>query len=190
MSDFLNSGFLNIINNSNNINIILLFILTLTLIIIHLFTNILKKNVFIQIVFNLPGTFFHEMAHFFVGILLFGKPVNFSLIPKIENKNISLGSVSFINLNFFNTLPIALAPYLLLFLSVILFISFSNMLIVNTNINYFVFLYSFIIYSTLISSFPSSQDWKVAFSNKIGLIFYLVLFYLIIFNFDIIKFIS
>lgn len=187
MIDFLKIGFQNIYSNIENLNLLLLIFLTIFFIFIHLFTNILKKYVFLQILFNLPGTFFHEMAHFFVGILLLGKPINFSLIPKFENKQISLGSVSFSNLNFINTLPIALAPYLLLFFSIILFISFSNILIKNSSINYMVLFYSFIIYSTLISSFPSSQDWKVAFSNKIGLIFYLVLFYLIIFNFDIIK---
>lgn len=187
MYDFLMLGFNNISSNISNLNIIILISLTFLLLLIHLFTNILRKYILLQILFNLPGTFFHEMAHFLVGILLMGKPINFSLIPKFENKQISLGSVSFSNLNFINTLPIALAPYLLLFFSVVLFISFSNILINTISINYWVFLYSFIIYSTLISSIPSSQDWRVAFSNKVGLIFYLVLFYFIIFNFDIIK---
>lgn len=187
MIEFLKTGFENIMLNINNINIILFIISLILFFLIKTFSKILNRSKIFLILFNLPGTFFHEMAHFFIGLITFGKPVNFSLIPKIKDNSISLGSVSFINLNFFNTLPIALAPYLLLLLSIILFFSFSNILIKTKDINYYFIVYAFIVYSTLISSLPSKQDWYVAFSNKAGLIFYLILFYLIIFNFDIIK---
>lgn len=187
MLDFLKIGFNNIVSNIYNLNEVIFILIIFTLLIVNMFTNLLKKNTFILILFNFPGTFFHELAHFFVGILLFGKPVNFSIIPKINDKSITFGSVNFNNLNFINTIPIALAPYLLLPFSFLLIILYSNMIIPLNEFSYYIPLYSFIVYSTLISCFPSSVDWQVAFSNKIGLIFYLMLIYLFIFNFDIMK---
>lgn len=172
---------LNILFNelqSFNMNIIILISVFSILFLLNNFTNIFKKNSFISIIFNLPGTIFHELAHFLVGLITLAKPVNFSLIPKFSKEGITLGSVSFTNLNFFNSLPIALAPYLLLIFSLQLFIIFGTMIINYeeslTNFMWISF-YGFIIYSTLNSSSPSSQDWKIAFQNKFGLIFYLVI---------------
>ncbi len=187
MIEFLKLGYQNILNNIYNINIIIFFSSLFIFLILNTFTNIFKRNTFIYILFNMPGTFFHELAHFFVGLITFGKPENFSLIPSISKESITFGSVRFSGLNFFNTLPIALAPYLLLPFSLILIVSFSNMLCVSNSLDYYSLLYAFIVYSTLISCFPSSVDWRVAFSNKFGLIFYVIIFYFFLFNFDIIK---
>jgi hypothetical protein len=45
-----------------------------------------------KIIFLLPGTFFHELAHYLAAIV-FGKPAGFSVIPRISAENLILGNV-------------------------------------------------------------------------------------------------
>jgi hypothetical protein len=62
---------------------------------------------------SIPGTVLHEAAHLFVGLLFFAKPVSINLIPRRRDNHWVLGSVS-ANLNFFNAVPVAFAPLLLI----------------------------------------------------------------------------
>ena len=57
---------------------------------------------------TLPGTFFHELAHFLTAAAMDGNPGNFNLIPSGN----TLGSVTF-SPNLYNAAPVGLAPFLL-----------------------------------------------------------------------------
>lgn len=61
-----------------------------------------------------PATVMHELAHFVVAMLTFGKPVAISLLPKRTTTGVQLGEVKVRNLNAFNGAVIAMAPFLLL----------------------------------------------------------------------------
>jgi len=62
---------------------------------------------------SLPGTWLHELAHWFVGLILGARPVSFSLWPKKDGNSWVLGSVGFERLNIWNAAPVTLAPLLL-----------------------------------------------------------------------------
>jgi hypothetical protein len=61
-----------------------------------------------------PATVMHELAHFLLALLTFGKPVAISLLPKRMAGGVQLGEVTVRNLNAFNGALIALAPLSLL----------------------------------------------------------------------------
>ena len=122
---------------------------------------------------NIMGVFFHEAAHAIVSLVLFAKPKRFSIIPKkMETKNgkaYVLGHVIFSNTKWYNAFPSAMAPLLLLFIAVFVENHFWDYFEKN--------FYSFLIYTYLlivfiVNAIPSSQDFKVAFSNIIGVIFW------------------
>lgn len=149
-------------------------------------------NIF-KIIFLLPGTIIHEFWHFFIGLILNAKPVDFTIIPKRnENGGLVLGSVGFKNINFFNALPTALAPLLSI---VIIFFFFKDIIsveyLINFNNNtYKDYIIIYIIYIAIISSIPSTTDFKVLFSYPVGVLFYLSIFigFLYFYNPELIKF--
>jgi hypothetical protein len=65
-------------------------------------------------VFNVAGTLCHELAHFSVGLLLNAEPVGLSIVPRKNGRSLTLGSVTFANLRWYNAAPAALAPFLVL----------------------------------------------------------------------------
>jgi len=144
--------------------------------IIGFFTNLLNRNKYLFYIFKLPGTIAHELAHFIVGLILLGKPTSFSVIPKEEKDKIVLGSVDFKNIMAINAIPIAFAPILLLPLFFILSEIFVSLLTRDLMLSEYIYLYAIgfgvILSSVLSSSIPSGQDFKVAFSNIKGVIFY------------------
>jgi hypothetical protein len=62
----------------------------------------------------LPGTICHELCHWIAGVLLNGRPVHFTVVPRREGRGFVLGSVAFANLRWYNAFFIGLAPLLLL----------------------------------------------------------------------------
>ena len=64
---------------------------------------------------NVPGTILHEFMHYFVGMILNARPCNFTIFPRRgEDGNYVMGSVGFRNVTFYNAVPAAMAPLLLL----------------------------------------------------------------------------
>ena len=161
-----------------------IFISIFLLFFIRLFTNFFKNNFFGFFIFSLPGTILHEFAHLFIGILTFAKPVNFSLIPKKSDNGYTLGSVSFTNIKWFNAIPIAFAPILLIPFN--LEILYQSTLFLNKyylyslQFNLFSILIGSVIFSSIYSSIPSGPDFRVALSSKIGIFFYISLITLIL----------
>lgn len=65
-------------------------------------------------IFTAAGTLCHELAHFGVGLLVGAEPSNLTVIPRRAGRNWELGSVTFLNLRWYNAAPSALAPLLVL----------------------------------------------------------------------------
>jgi hypothetical protein len=134
------------------------------------------RNRFLLGLFFLPSTFFHEFAHFFIGLITFAKPVHFSLFPKNEGNTLRLGEVKFANLNFFNSIPTALAPILLLVGLYYFDLYFAAYIKANI-LNLVLFIYVNFIFTS--GGIPSSQDFKVAFSNVLGVVFWIIVLILV-----------
>lgn len=119
---------------------------------------------------NIPGTFLHESAHFAVGWLLNACPTSFTLIPhKSEDGGYVMGSVGFRNTRFYNALPSALAPLMLLPIG-FYFNRWYFAHVQVTILNYIAYIF---IQTVLIeNAIPSSTDFKVGFSYPLGLLLY------------------
>jgi len=119
---------------------------------------------------NFFGTFFHELAHLIASAFLNGKPTKISLLPQKMEGGYTLGYIESSNVTWYNALPISLAPLSLLVLAYYININFFLYFEENT-LTYILYIYLQV--SLIDSSIPSSQDFKVAFSN-IGFIVYFI----------------
>ena len=130
------------------------------------------SNIYLSALVNIPGTFLHEASHFIVGLFLNAYPTAFSLFPKKQGDHYVYGSVCFRNPKFYNALPAALAPLMLLIVGYY----FNKWFFLNIQITYLSYI-SYIFLQTIIieNAMPSSQDFKVAFSYPLGLLLYCVL---------------
>jgi hypothetical protein len=164
----------------------ILFISTIAILLtIKASTNFFENSFIGFFIFSLPGTIAHELMHFLIGLILFAKPVNFSIIPhRGKNNSFTMGSVSFTNVNAINAIPISLAPLLLIPISFYYFYEIISYLNDISQISLLDYLYSILfgisIISFISSSIPSSQDIKVALSSKTGLLIYTFIIILIL----------
>lgn len=125
---------------------------------------------------NIMGVFFHETAHALVGLTLNAKPTRFSIIPKKmetkAGKAYVLGHVIFGNTKWYNAFPSAMAPFLLLFIAVFIENHFWDYF----EKSFYAFLiYTYLLIVFIVNAVPSSQDFKVAFSNIIGVVFWVII---------------
>lgn len=115
-----------------------------------------------------PGTVVHELLHLIMGILLKAGVVNFTVWPRKEGNAWVFGSVGFNQINSFNAIPVAFAPALGFFIPVAAVEFFSEEI---SNLALYQQGLLFIFFGILChSSWPSSQDWKVALSKPLGVI--------------------
>lgn len=126
-----------------------------------------KQSMFTVWIAYLFGTFFHEVAHFMLSLITFGKPTWFSILPSKSvdatgKIGYTLGYVKSENVRWFNVFFIAMAPFCLIPLSFYVYQYFF--LVFNESI-YTYILYVFIIVSLLFSSIPSSVDFSILFRN-------------------------
>jgi len=122
---------------------------------------------------NIPGTLLHELMHFCVGGLLNAQPCNFALLPKrtMEGDYV-MGSVGFRNITFYNAVPAALAPLLLLPIGFYLNRYYLPMMTPTLG-NYILY----VLLQTIIveNAIPSRVDFDVAGKYFSGVMLYLVL---------------
>jgi len=127
------------------------------------------KDVYVFIAY-FTSTFFHELSHYLISLLLGGKPIDFKIIPKKQvfkkDGNIhtywELGYVTTTNFNWFNAFPISFAPLLLVPIAFFLYVNFFlsiEQTLLNTLIMYF------ILYSLISSSLPSMTDVRLGLSK-------------------------
>lgn len=106
--------------------------------------------------FVLPGTVAHELAHFVIAFLLRANPSFPNLLPKRDGMTWRLGSVQVVA-NLFTSIPIALAPFLLLPVGL-----WYAVAIMATATGWQHLIHVWIVSTIFIASFPSRQDWFVA----------------------------
>ena len=151
------------------------------LIVLVLFLAHLKavtySSMFLTALVNVPGTFLHETAHFTVGLLLNAKPTSFSLFPVKQGDTYVTGSVGFRNLHFYNALPSAMAPLMLLPAAYFFdkyFFDREHVTVIGYIV--YVLLQPIIIENAL----PSPADFKIGFGNLLGVAFYALIFFVIV----------
>ena len=105
--------------------------------------------------FALPGTVAHELAHFVVAFLLRAQPSFPNFIPKRDGDAWRLGSVQAAP-NLITTIPIALAPFLLLPAGLWYAVS-----IMSDGTGWWYLIHAWIASTLLVASLPSRQDWFV-----------------------------
>ena len=105
------------------------------------------------------GTFFHELAHFIVSLITFGKPSSFNVFPSKDKETnmITLGYVTSRNMRWYNAFFISMAPLLLIPLSYYVYTTFFTYFEFNI---YTMFIQIFLIVTLLFSSIPSGTDFK------------------------------
>lgn len=146
------------------------FILILFVIILLKLKYATYSSMWLSALINIPGTILHESMHFIIGWILNAFPTSFDLIPhRGENGGYVMGSVGFRNIRFYNALPSALAPLLLLIIG----FYFNRWYFQNVDISLLNYT-GYILLQTIIieNAIPSSTDFKVAFSYPAGLLLY------------------
>lgn len=119
---------------------------------------------------NIPGTILHEFMHFFVGMLLNARPCNFTIFPRRgEDGSYVMGSVGFRNVTFYNAVPSAMAPLLLLPIGFYL-----NRYYLPTMHPTFVNNVLYVLLQTIIieNAMPSGADFRVARMYISGILLY------------------
>jgi len=147
------------------------FYLILLVVVLMRFKYTTYRSMWMSALVNIPGTFLHELMHFLVGALFNAKPCNFTLFPKKnENGDYVMGSVGFRNIAYYNAIPAAMAPFLLLPIG---FYLNRHMLpfMQPTFANYVLY----VLLQTIIveNAIPSSVDFKVAGMYFRGVVMYL-----------------
>lgn len=132
------------------------------------------QSMWMSALVNIPGTLLHELMHFLVGAFLNARPCNFTLLPRrnLEGDYV-MGSVGFQNITFYNAVPAALAPLLLLPIGFYLNRYFlPHMPVTLVNYILYVFLQTIIVENAI----PSRTDFNVAGKYFSGVVLYLILF--------------
>lgn len=148
------------------------FFLILCVLVLSALKHATYRSMILVFLVNIPGTFMHETAHFLVGLFLNAKPTSFTLIPKKSGDVYVMGSVGFRNIRFYNAFPSAMAPLLLLPAAYY----FNRWFFLHINLSIWTY-FVYILLQTIIieNALPSSTDFKVAFSNFLGILFYGIL---------------
>lgn len=131
------------------------------------------RSMWLSSLVNIPGTILHELMHFLVGGFMNAHPCNFTIFPRRDPEGYYvMGSVGFRNVTFYNAVPAALAPLLLLPLGF-----YANRYLLPlipmsmTNYILYVLLQTVIIENAM----PSRADFRVAGMYLSGVVLYLVL---------------
>lgn len=108
---------------------------------------------------TLPGTISHELLHFIAGLLTGAQPVRLSVIPKRQDDGRwHLGEVTFTNLCWWNSVPVALAPLALIPLGGWLFFYSATLPTLSPQGA----MLKLITAQCLLSGWPSPRDWSHA----------------------------
>ena len=148
------------------------FFLILCVLVLSALKHKTYRSMILISLINIPGTFLHETAHFLVGFLLNARPTSFTLFPHKSGDAYVMGSVGFKNIKFYNAMPSAMAPLLLLVVG----FYFNRWFFANVQLSIWTY-FAYIILQTIIieNALPSSTDFKVAFSNIFGVLLYAIL---------------
>ena len=131
------------------------------------------RSMWASALINIPGTLLHELMHFFVGALFNARPCNFTILPRrnLEGDYV-MGSVSFRNITFYNAVPAALAPLLLLPIG--FYVNKYLLPIMAPTLSNYVL---YVLLQTIIveNAIPSWTDFDVAGKYFSGIMLYLLI---------------
>ena len=153
-------------------NIATLFIIAASVVILR-FKYTLQQGLISTWLVNILFTVLHELAHAIIGFLTGAKPYSIGIFPrKNVDGSYTLGTTSFTNVTFYNALPTALAPLLLLVLAY-----YSETIVgkyIPAGIPGFIAIIALKI-MLIDNSIPSPTDLRVAFSSITGIFLYLAI---------------
>ena len=128
----------------------------------------LRSHIIIFSLAAFPGTLLHELLHFIAGLVSFGRPTGFSVIPRRVSRGYALGSVRFAHVRWYNAWFIGLAPLLLLPMALFLLAwrvqGLHGFVVAEI-------LWAYLLATLIYASLPSWPDIKIAASS-----FWLLLF--------------
>lgn len=110
--------------------------------------------------FTLAGTICHELAHVLVGFLTGARPGAITVIPKRKGKHWELGSVTLNRLRWYNAIPSALAPLLIVLIP--LGVAWWRTSSPAWHFEPLDVLLAFALAPQLLSFLPSKDDWRIA----------------------------
>ena len=149
------------------------FLIVLVIGLIRL-TRATYRNLWLCALINIPGTLLHELLHLCVGGFMNARPCNFTIMPRRDAYGAYvMGSVGFRNVRFYNAIPSALAPLLLLPIG--FYINRYVLPLIPMNLTNYIL---YVLGQTIIvqNSLPSQADWKIAGMYKSGIVLYVILF--------------
>jgi len=134
-----------------------------------LLLNRVMASVSIRVFLFLPGTLVHEGLHWIAAFLLNGQPQSFSVWPKRkEDGHWTLGTVTVLNITWYNGIFIGLAPCLSFLILLMLAPSYSDWQLTERD-----WWYWLCTAPILILCLPSWQDLKVALRSLLPIIYLL-----------------
>ena len=164
----------------HQVELFLLLAIGLAFITSLLMRKITRPGLYALIV--LPGVILHEAAHNIVAFITFARPVDVNLIPiKNPDGGWTLGSVTCMNIRWYNAFPIAVAPLLLLLTPYVTY----KLLVGTPKMSDPLWIGAAVILNMIVthSAFPSRQDYIVASSKPAGAFIWLAgISYLVITN--------
>ena len=146
------------------------FLLILLVIVLLRIKNSTYRSLWASALVNILGTVLHELMHYVVGLIMNAKPCNFTIFPRrAENGVYVMGSVGFRNVTFYNALPSAMAPILLLFIGFYINRYYLPIMPLNA-FNYILY----VLVQTIIieNAVPSRADFRVATMYLKGVLLY------------------
>ncbi|MBQ8436843.1 MAG: hypothetical protein IJX20_04255 [Alphaproteobacteria bacterium] len=148
------------------------FLIVLVIILLRL-NRAAYRSLWLCALINIPGTILHELMHLLVGGFMNARPCNFTIIPKRDvSGTYVMGSVGFRNICFYNAIPAALAPLLLLPIG--FYINRYVLPLIPMNLTNYIL---YVLMQTIIvqNAVPSQADWRIAGMYKSGVVLYLIL---------------
>jgi hypothetical protein len=146
--------------------LILIFLnIFLFVLIKKMISNFIYRFPLFNIIFEFPGTFFHELSHLFIAVITLADIKSFNIFPKIvkTNKyiNIKYGSVEYLTRFPFFNIFIGSAPlYLNITFLYFIYYYFNINMETMKHINFYNFSFSYLTMVVLYSSLLSYQDIK------------------------------
>ena len=131
------------------------------------------NSLWVSSLVNIPGTLLHELMHFLVGGFLNAQPCNFTILPRRSpSGDYVMGSVGFRNITFYNAVPAALAPLLLLPIG----FYFNRYFLPQMNPTLFNYIFYVLLQTIIVeNAIPSRTDFNVAGQYFTGVVLYIVL---------------
>lgn len=110
--------------------------------------------------FTLAGTICHELSHVIVGFLSGARPGAITVIPKRKGRHWELGSVTLHRLRWYNAIPAALAPLLIILIP--LGVAWWRTRHPQWRYEAQDILLAFVLAPQFLSFLPSKDDWRIA----------------------------